>query len=195
VLLEAIAALESSRLSACKTKRLAAKYQKAMQEKIQEFVATHLHQRRSPPSSWTLSSALPIKKLQYYVSAVARMFIGKITTKESISPFASGEIFNTTVRGLNPTYGERYRIKRTLYRFEVYRNLFPAYSHTAQTKRGTLFLRTSHLVKVSSQAAFTISLFGQSLQVYSCMLAMSSSTNKSQPSMTLQSTIFSEARP
>ncbi|KAF5532687.1 zinc finger domain-containing protein [Fusarium phyllophilum] len=59
VLPEAIAASESSQLPS------------HTEDKIQEFVANHLRERRSPPVSWTLASALPIGKFHNCVSAFA----------------------------------------------------------------------------------------------------------------------------
>ncbi|KAG5794885.1 hypothetical protein H9Q69_006056 [Fusarium xylarioides] len=61
VLPEAIAASESSQLPS------------HTEDKIQEFVANHLRQRRSPPVSWTLASALPIGKFHNCVGAFARI--------------------------------------------------------------------------------------------------------------------------
>ena len=100
--LEAVAALESSRL------------RPPTKQGIQDFVAKYLRQRCPLPRSWTLRDALPVGKLHLSLRDFATKFANACLTKE---PLRSATL--TT-----PTPGERDRINRALYRFEIFCNLF-----------------------------------------------------------------------
>lgn len=115
VLPEAIAAAKSSRLNPhgtdLKTRRV-----------ISEFVAQNLHQRPTPPRSWSLWDALRLAQFHSRVDWFSVKFARAALTKhplDSTPPVA--------------THQETCRIERALYRFETYCNLFREYQKTPST--------------------------------------------------------------
>jgi hypothetical protein len=100
--LEAVAALESSRL------RLPTK------QGIQDFVVKYLCQRCPSPRSFTLRDALSVGNLHLSLYDFATRFANACLTKE---PLRSATL--TT-----PIPDKRDRINRALYRFEIFCNLF-----------------------------------------------------------------------
>lgn len=91
---------------------------------IQHFVTTNIHQRPRTPQTWTLEQAYRTGKLCGCVSQLAHRFASDAMARAPLNrcKFA-------------PTPQEMHRIQRTLYRFEIYRNLFREF---AQAQSGVI---------------------------------------------------------
>ncbi|KAI1109804.1 hypothetical protein F5Y14DRAFT_390502 [Nemania sp. NC0429] len=81
---------------------------------IMKFVVENLQKRPSPPRSWTLQKALRVSRLHSYVDVLTNNFIAATLTTHPLSRSDHHPV----------TYQETCRVKRALYRFEVYCNLF-----------------------------------------------------------------------
>lgn len=101
---EAIAALESSRLE-------------PLSQAIPGFVSQHLRTRRPPRLAYTLSDALAISELYSYVHYFAIDFVSNALAKVPITA-------HLKLDQAPLSENEMARIIRTLYRFEIYCNLF-----------------------------------------------------------------------
>lgn len=108
---DAIAALESWFLS----HRLAQTGITAGRREILQFTETHIHRRPDPPKTWTLRTTYRVGKLGACVSQLARKFASEAMAQPPLNSRGSAP---------PPTQRESNRIQRTLYRFEIYRNLF-----------------------------------------------------------------------
>lgn len=85
---------------------------------IVDFVDLHLRSRMAPPTSWTLSEALPLSNLHSNVERFASEFIAEMLNTSSEFAYIDAP----------PTWPvsrkETNRVQRTFYRFELYCNLF-----------------------------------------------------------------------
>ena len=106
VLPEAVAALESSLLSLQPA---------SARESLAEFANKHLRQRTEPKPSWNLNHAIHMEHLNTLVSVFAQKFTA--TALHKLANMSGIEVGP-------PTSSELCHIKRTLYRFETYWNIF-----------------------------------------------------------------------
>lgn len=107
VLPEAVIALKASRLPTL------------MRPNLLDFSQDFLRSRTAPTETWTLSTALPLSKLQLSVEYFATAFIAEMFNRSS----ALG-CFDTAPPSWPVSRDERNRIHRAFYRFEIYCNLF-----------------------------------------------------------------------
>jgi hypothetical protein len=82
---------------------------------IIDFASQHLDRRMPPPQSWTLADALSISKLYSHVHYFATDFACKCLGIQALE---------RGVQQSPPSQLEIARIERTLYRFEMYCNIF-----------------------------------------------------------------------
>lgn len=104
---------------------------------IIDFTSQHLTRRMPPPKSWTLADALSISKLHSHVHYFATDFACKCL---GIQAQERG------VQQSSPSQLEIARFERTLYRFEMYCNLFGDFRNpilSVNEQREILFSRFS----------------------------------------------------
>jgi hypothetical protein len=103
VLPEAILALESSKISP------------VTKPEVEDFARQQLRVRNAAPLRWTVSDALPLSKFHEAVHFFAEDFTKRALSKTTVS--------------YAPSRNEMNRIERTLYRFEIYRNMYSQVHH------------------------------------------------------------------
>ncbi len=85
---------------------------------VLDFVDHHLRTRTTPPTSWTLSEALPLSNLHTNVERFTSEFIAEmLNTSSEFAYIDAPPTWPVSKKEMN-------RIQRTFYRFEVYCNLF-----------------------------------------------------------------------
>jgi hypothetical protein len=104
---------------------------------IIDFTSQHLARRTPPPQSWTLADALSISKLYSHVHYFATDFTCKCLGIQALERGVQQSL---------PSPLEIARIERTLYRFEMYCNIFKDFRHpmlSMDEQREILFSRFS----------------------------------------------------
>lgn len=107
---DAVAALESWSLS----QRVQHVDISGRHRSIQHFMTTNIHRRPRTPQTWALRQVYRIGRLSGCVSQLAHKFASGAIARAPLNRRESAA----------PTSQELHRIQRTLYRFEIYRNLF-----------------------------------------------------------------------